>query len=106
MDKDQKGNNILNVNTDFIMDVGQLTRKHDQYIPQWHLDDLKEQRLNSASKKEGEFMKVASIPTAVIEKWMREGFDIVSDKNITAKQIINKLKNEHLDAFLTTEKSL
>ena len=51
-------------------------------------------------------MKVASIPTAVVEKWMREGFNIMTDKNITAKQIVNKLKSENLDAFLTTEKSL
>jgi hypothetical protein len=51
-------------------------------------------------------MKVASIPVAVIEKWMREGFDVMRDKNITAKEIVNKLKNENLDAFLTTEKSL
>ncbi|MDC0134479.1 hypothetical protein OAI36_00330 [Alphaproteobacteria bacterium] len=105
-DKDRQGNNIINVNTDFITSVGEDARKHSQDIPNWHLDNLKEQRLNSTSKKEGEFMKVASIPTAVIEKWMREGFNVMTDKNITAKQIVNKLKNENLDAFLTTEKSL
>tara|TARA_Y100000385_G_scaffold211025_1_gene218957 strand:+ start:206 stop:589 length:384 start_codon:yes stop_codon:yes gene_type:complete len=105
-DKDQKGNNIINVNTEFFNNAGEEARRHTQDIPQWHLDNLKEQRNVSTQHKEGEMMKVASIPTAVIEKWMREGFNIMTDKNITAKQIVNKLKSENLDAFLTTEKSL
>lgn len=105
-DKDQQGNNIINVNTEFLNNVGEKARKHTQDIPQWHLDNLKEQRNVSTQQKEGEMMKVASIPTAVVEKWMREGFNILTDKNITPKDIVNKLKNEHLDAFLTTEKSI
>jgi len=105
-DKDRQGNNIINVNTEFFNNVGEDARKHTQDIPQWHLDNLKDQRTNSSQQREGEMMKVASIPTAVIEKWMREGFNVMTDKNITAKEIVNKLKNENLDAFLTTEKSL
>ena len=100
-DKDQKGNNIINVNTEFFNNVGEEARRHTQEIPQWHLDNLKEQRNVSSQHKEGEMMKVASIPTAVIEKWMREGFNIWEAKG---SEIVRKLKNEDLDMFLTTNK--
>ncbi len=105
-DKDRQGNNIININTDVVTQAGETAFKHTQEIPQWHLDNLKQQRDASATQKTGDMMKVASIPVAVIEKWMREGFDVMRDKNITAKDIVNKLKNEDLGAFLTTEKSL
>ena len=105
-DKDRQGNNIININSDFVTQAGETAMHHTQEIPQWHLDNLKQQRDASAFQKAGDMMKVASIPVAVIEKWMREGFDVMRDKNITAKDIVNKLKNEDLTAFLTTEKSL
>lgn len=54
--------------------------------------------------REGNFMKIASIPTGVVEKWQREGFDIMTDRNITAREIVTRLSAEDLGAFLTTEK--
>ena len=50
-------------------------------------------------------MRVASIPTVVVEKWMREGFNIMSGEH-SASEIVKRLKNENLEAFLTTEKSV
>ena len=99
--------NLLGVNTAYIEeDADSITRKHSQHIPQWHLDNLKEQRNRSTEQREGEFMRVASIPVVVIEKWMREGFDVLSDRNITGKDILKRLKSENLDAFITTDKSI
>ena len=50
-------------------------------------------------------MSIAQIPVVVVEQWMREGFDITGP-DITAAQIVAKLKQESLEAFLTTEKSV
>lgn len=101
------GNGLIGINSHFVAeDNDTITRKHTQEIPQWHLDKLKEQRNASTQQREGEFMRVASIPTVVVEKWMREGFDILSDKNITGADIVKRLKAENLDAFLTTDKSI
>ena len=98
---------LIGINSTFVEDdADTFTRKHTQHIPQWHLDSLAEQRKRSTEQREGEFMRVASIPVAVVEKWMREGFDIMSDKNITGAEIVKRLKTENLDAFLTTEKSI
>ena len=95
--------NLINPQTEFIQDGENVVRKHTQEIPQWHLDALAQQRNESKSKPEGEFMRVASIPTVIVEKWMREGFNIWE---VDGKEIVKRLKAENLDAFLTTEKSI
>ena len=53
----------------------------------------------------GDYHRVASIPVVVVEKWMREGFNIW-DKNVKASEVVARLKSENLDAFLTTTKSI
>jgi hypothetical protein len=82
-----------------------LVVKKEQAIPQSFLDRLKESRDESANNRMGDYHRVASIPTVVVEKWMREGFNIW-DKNVTAKEIVARLKLENLDAFLTTTKRI
>ena len=100
------GNGLIGINSHFVAeDNDTITRKHTQDIPQWHLDKLKEQRNASTKQREGEFMRVASIPTVVVEKWMREGFNIMTGEH-SAAEIVKKLKEENLEAFLTTEKSV
>lgn len=82
-----------------------LVVKKEQAIPQSFLDRLKTARDDSSNNKMGDYHRVASIPTVVVEKWMREGFNIW-DKNVTAKEIVARLKLENLDYFLTTTKSV
>jgi hypothetical protein len=67
------------------------------------LDDLKDLRTQSANRREGEFMKVASIPVIVVDKWMREGFDVFK---ASAKEIVAKLEDEDMGHFMATSKSL
>ena len=96
---------LVGIDTAYGADADGVFRKHEQNIPQSFLDDLKEQRNASKSQREGEYMRVASIPTVIVEKWMREGFDIMSGEH-SAHEIVRKLKAENLEAFLTTEKSV
>ena len=58
------------------------------------------------TEAEDEFMHVAAVPTAVVEHWARQGFDILRDKNIKAKDIAKRLKAEGLDQFLCTSKKV
>ena len=105
MSKDTKvpGINLLNVHTEFLQEGTDLVRKHTQNISQAFLDDLKDSRNASKEHLEGEFMRVASIPTAVIEQWMREGFNIYE---VTGAEIVKRLKEQNLDAFLATNKRI
>ena len=96
---------VIGIDTDYGCDVDGVFRKHTQQISQSFLDNVAEQRNRSREQREKEFMSVAQIPTIVVEKWMREGFDIFSGEH-SAADIVKRLKRENLDAFLTTEKSV
>lgn len=92
---------LIQSNTDFIQESDALVRKHTQNITQAFLDDLKDARNESTSKPMGEFHKVASIPTVVAEKWLREGFNMWE---ATGQEIIKRLQSEDLGMFMATEK--
>lgn len=82
---------------------GELIIQHTQEIPQVFLDELKEARNESGKSKMGNFHRFASIPTAVYEQWLREGFDATREG---AAKVMAKLRAEGLDYFITTEKKL
>ena len=96
---------LVGIDTQYGCDVGGVFRKHTQEISDDFLTSLKEQRNASLDQREGDFMRVASIPVVVVEKWMREGFDVMSGKH-SAAEIVKRLKQENLHAFLTTDKSV
>lgn len=80
---------------------GLLIRKDQEITPDF-LDGLKEDRLHSKNRA-NEFHKVASIPVVVVEKWLREGFDVYRED---LKAILKKLRDEDLTAFIATDKRI
>ena len=97
--------NLIGSRAAWLEDADGLVLKHTQDISQDFLDGVKETRNESLGKREGDYMSVAQIPVIVVEKWMREGFDILGP-GVTAKEIVRRLKAENLEAFLTTEKNV
>lgn len=77
-----------------------LIIKHSQVIPGEFLDQLAERKkaYTDTSFRAGEFEEFACIPTVIVEKWLREGFDIYKEN---ANAIVARLKREDLGAFLT-----
>jgi hypothetical protein len=96
---------LVGVRNDFSEEAGNLVRTDSQQISQGFLDDLKDKRNHSTNQLEGDFQHVASIPVIFVEKWKKEGFDIM-DGSVPFKEIIKKLKAENLDGFMATEKSI
>lgn len=82
-----------------------LTIQRSQELPASFLDSLKEQKAATSRQACGEFHKFASIPTAVVDKWAREGFNILTTK-YTAREIMARLSAENLGDFITTTKVL
>jgi len=76
-----------------------LVIQRNQEIPDDFLDMCRAERLASTHAPIGNFMKVASIPTVIVEKWLREGFDINKEP---VKATVARLRAEDLSAFLTT----
>ena len=91
------------VEQDWLENAEGLATKRSQYISQEFLDDLKDSRIQSTKQREGDFMRVASIPVAVVDKWKREGFDIFEE---TGAAIVKRLKNEDLGFFMATDKQI
>jgi hypothetical protein len=77
--------------------VGTQTIDHD------FLAGLRDTRTNSANVREGEMHRVASVPVAVVDKWLREGFDIFKE---TPRAIVARLNAEDLGVFITTSKAV
>ena len=96
---------LVGFQNDFSEEAGNLVRTDSQQISQGFLDDLKDKRNHSTNQLEGDFQHVASIPVIFVEKWKKEGFDIM-DGSVPFKEIIKKLKAENLDGFMATEKSI
>ena len=94
-------NQFIDSGVDFHENSEGLVIEKYQEIPQSFIDGLRAEKANSKSVREGEMMRVASIPVVVIDKWISEGFDF---QNATAKEIVAKLHRENLDAFVTTSK--
>ena len=103
MSTKKPGVDLLGVNTDFIQQGDDVVRKHTQEISQAFLDDLKDSRNASKDQRENEFMRVASIPTVVVEQWLREGFNIWE---ATGPEIVKRLRDQNLDGFMATEKRI
>lgn len=74
-----------------------------QQITDEYLDGLKDARIASTSAPAGEYHRIASIPVALVEKWLNEGFDVYKE---SAKAILKRLRNEDLGAFITSNKSI
>ena len=80
---------------------GELIIRKDQHISNLLLDGIKDARHEAATRREGEFMALAAVPTIFLEEWMRQGFDY---REHTGRDIVKRLKAQGLDAFLLTDK--
>ena len=99
--KDTKS--MHDIKEELIQDGDRVTRKKSQVIPQSFIQDLRNQRFASSHTREGENQRLASIPVAVHEKWLREGFDLFQHSH---KDVLKRLRAENLDAFITTNKQV
>lgn len=96
--------NLIDAKTDFEnLSEGELTIIRSQEIPQSFLDSLKEDRNDSTHGRMGEMHRFASIPVAVFEHWLRQGFD---PRRESPAKVMARMKAEGLDYFITTERRL
>lgn len=105
MNTEDKPIDLVGVKNDFEEQAGSLVRQDSQHISDTLLSSLKDKRHETANQMEGDFMHVASIPVIFVEKWQREGFDIMQP-GVTYKEIVARLKAENLDGFMATDKRI
>ena len=95
--------NLIDTRVEFLDgdESNPLVIKKTQEITPDFLSRLNDSRIESQNRRFGEMERVASIPTIVVEKWLREGFDLWKEP---LSAIVAKLKKENLEAFLTTSR--
>lgn len=93
---------LLGVEHDFVSTAANFAVRRQQVITDEHLDALAESRLESSAPAR-EFHRVASIPVAVVEQWMTEGFNVFQ---APAREIVARLAAQDLGAFVTTNKTV
>jgi len=78
-----------------------------QEIPDSFLKDLDERRheTSSALAKTGDMHLAASIPVAIVEQWMTEGFNIF-DPNIGLEAIMKRLRQHDMEKLIASSKRL
>lgn len=94
---------LVDVNTSVVSTGGDRLIKYEQEIPEEFLTSLRKERDDSLSTPAGEFHRVASIPVAVVEKWLRQGFNVYE---APIQDTMARLRLEGLDGFLTTKKRI
>jgi hypothetical protein len=93
---------LLDSENRLVTSMGDAAVHYAQEIPDDYLRELKREKDESLLAR-GEYQRAASVPVAVIDQWMAQGFDFY---NAPAKDILRKLNAEGLDAFITTKKKL
>lgn len=93
---------LIDANTTFGENADGLFQEHTQVLTDDFMESLKSERYAKAALRAGEHDRVASIPTFVVELWLRQG---VPFYQMSAKQIVAKLRADDLDAFITTPKA-
>ena len=94
----------LHMEVDRQMRVKEAHIQARQEIPDEFLRQLRGERDHQDAKFAPDNVKIASIPVAVVNHWLRQGFNIW-DRNVTPQDVINRLIREDLTAFLTTSKT-
>lgn len=91
---------------DAAWDIGENTDglfvKKQQHISDDFLTANRDARFDS-KERAGEYHRFASIPVVVVEQWLKQGFDVYKE---SPKAILKRLRQENLEAFLTSNKSL
>lgn len=77
--------------------------KSTQEITDQFLSDISEHRAASHRPAGDELHLAAVIPTIVVDRWLREGFDVFREPVAAS---LARLRKEDLGAFIATDKKL
>lgn len=93
--------NIIDTNVKLIKGVGdELGVRYEQHITDEFLQELQD-RFVGTSDPSGDLLCAAVIPTAIVDRWMRQGFNVFEEPVAAS---VARLRAESLTKFITTSK--
>jgi hypothetical protein len=81
---------------------GELLVSYEQEITSEFLQDLQDRFVGSKDPS-GELLCAAVIPTSIVDRWMRQGFNVFEEP-IAAS--VARLRAENMGKFITTSKRI
>lgn len=93
---------LIDTDVRLLSQGGDLGVEFKQEITSEFLQDIQD-RFTHANDPTGEFLFVGSVPTAVADRWMREGYNIYEEP---IAKTLAKLKAENMGKFIATSKSI
>lgn len=76
--------------------------KYTQTIPDHFTQDIQD-RFTGAKEATGELLFVGSVPAAVADRWLREGYDVFKEP---IRNTLARLKAENMGKFVGTSKRI
>jgi hypothetical protein len=76
----------------------ELVIKHSQVIPDEYIQALRRDKVDTLHTPKGDFYRVATVPTAIVDMWLTEGFDIHKE---SIQATLARLRKHDMDAFIT-----
>ena len=93
---------LIDTNVSLLESGDDLGVRYSQEIPDHFLTDIQD-RFTGANDKTGNFLFVGSVPAAVADRWMREGYNVYEEP---VRNTLAKLKLENMGRFVGTSKRI
>jgi hypothetical protein len=74
-----------------------LLIRHEQHIPDEYISTLRRDKVDTLHTPKGEFYRIATVPTAIVDLWLSEGFDIHKE---SIQATLARLRKHDMDAFI------
>jgi hypothetical protein len=93
--------NLLDPTLDFKENTDGLLTIKRQEITDDLLDFIRDERHATASMRTRDYHLAASVPTHLVDLWLGQGIPFYE---MTAREVVGKLRRDGLEAFIATSK--
>lgn len=93
---------LIETNVSLLESGDELGVKYTQTIPDHFTQDIQD-RFTGANEATGDLLFVGSVPAAVADRWMREGYDVFREP---VSKTLARLKAENMGKFVGTSKRI
>lgn len=93
---------LIETNVDLLEQGGDIGVRYTQEIPDHFIQDIQD-RFTGVDDPTGNLLFVGSVPAAVADRWMREGYNVYQEP---IRKTLAKLKAENFGKFVATAKRI
>jgi len=94
--------NLIDTKTALVESGGDLGVQYSQDISDEFVQDIQD-RFTTPGDKTGNFLFVGSVPAAIADRWMREGYNVFQEP---IRKTLARLKAENFGKFVGTSKQI